>query len=143
MVLRTSTVVDEREERSPGVRARYLTGDVPPDRAARITCTLGLPEGSGYVRLASADPGVQPSFNYCYLQHPDDMRRVREGLRFGISLLESAAYKDVVDHRISPTDDILSRRRFSGPLDQANRGNCEACVRDLQDGTGFRPNGSG
>ena len=108
MVLRTSTVVDEREERSPGVRAKYLTGDVPPDRAARITCTLGLPEGSGYVRLASADPGVQPSFNYCYLQHPDDMRRVREGLRFGISLLESAAYKDVVDHRISPTDDILA-----------------------------------
>ena len=108
MVLRTSTVVDERGERSPGVRARYLTGDVPPDRAARITCTLGLPEGSGYVRLASADPGVQPSFNYCYLQHPDDMRRVREGLRFGISLLESAAYKDVVDHRISPTDDILA-----------------------------------
>ena len=108
MVLRTSTVVDEREERSPGVRARYQTGDVPPDRAARITCTLGLPEGSGYVRLASADPGVQPSFNYCYLQHPDDMRRVREGLRFGISLLESPAYKDVVDHRISPTDDILA-----------------------------------
>ena len=108
MVLRTSTVVDEREERSPGVRAKYLTGDVPPDRAARITCTLGLPEGSGYVRLASADPGVQPSFNYCYLQHPDDMRRVREGLRFGISLLESPAYKAVVDHRISPTDDILA-----------------------------------
>ena len=108
MVLRTSTVVDEREERSPGMRARYLTGDVPPDRAARITCTLGLPEGSGYVRLASADPGVQPSFNYCYLQHPDDMRRVREGLRFGISLLESPAYKAVVDHRISPTDDILA-----------------------------------
>ncbi len=108
MLLRTSTVVDEREERVPGVRTRYLTGDVPPERAARISCTLGLPEGSGYVRLASADPGVQPSFNYCYLQHPDDLRRVREGLRFGISLLESDAYKDVLDHRISPPDDILA-----------------------------------
>ena len=108
MVLRTSSVVDEREERNPGVRTRYLTGDVPPDRAARISCTLGLPDGSGYVRLASADPGVQPSFNYCYLQNPHDMQRVREGLRFGISLLESAAYKDVVDHRITPTDDILA-----------------------------------
>ena len=108
MVLRTSSVVDEREERNPGVRTRYLTGDVPPDRAARISCTLGLPDGSGYVRLASADPGVQPSFNYCYLQNPHDMRRVREGLRFGISLLESAAYKDVVDHRITPTDEILA-----------------------------------
>ncbi len=108
MLLRTSTVVDEREERVPGVRTRYLTGDVPPERAARISCTLGLPEGSGYVRLASADPGVPPSFNYCYLQHPDDVRRVREGLRFGISLLESDAYKDVLDHRISPPDDILA-----------------------------------
>ena len=108
MALRTSTVVDEREERVPGVRAKYLTRNVPPERAARISCTLGLPEGSGYVRLASADPGVQPSFNYCYLQHPNDMRRVREGLRFGIRLLESDAYKDVVDYRINPTDDILS-----------------------------------
>ena len=108
MVLRTSTVVDEREERVAGVRDRYLTGEVPPERAARISCILGLPEGSGYVRLASADPGVQPSFNYCYLQHLNDMRRVREGLRFGVRLLESAAYKDVADYRINPTDDILA-----------------------------------
>ena len=108
MVLRVSNVVDEREERVRGVRTRYLTGDVPPDRAARISCTLGLPEGSGYVRLASADPGVQPTFNYQYLQHPDDIRRVREGLRFGISILEFEEFKDVVDHLIQPTDDILA-----------------------------------
>ena len=108
MVLRTNNVVDEREERLAGVRTKYLTGDVPPEQAARISCTLGLPEGSGYVRLASADPGVQPSFNYRYLQHPNDIRRMREGLRFGVRLLESGAYKDVLDHRISPTDDILA-----------------------------------
>ena len=108
MALKTSTVVDEREERVPGVRTKYLTKEVPPDRAARISCTLGLPEGSGYVRLASSDPGVQPSFNYCYLRNPNDIRRVREGLRFGARLLESEAYKDVVDYRISPTDEILT-----------------------------------
>src|SRR6201997_5233702 len=68
MVLRTSTVIDERQEHVAGVRTKYLSGDVPPDRAARISCTLGLPDGSGYVRLASADPSVQPSFNYWYLQ---------------------------------------------------------------------------
>jgi len=56
MVLRTSPVVDERQEHVPGIRTRYLTGDVPPDRAARISCTLGLPDGSGRVRLASTDP---------------------------------------------------------------------------------------
>jgi len=108
MVLRTSPVVDERQEHVPGVRTKYLTGDVPPEQAARISCTLGLPDGSGYVRLASADPNVQPSFNYCYLQHRNDIRRVREGLRLAVRLLESDAFKDVVDHRIHPAADILA-----------------------------------
>ncbi len=108
MVLRTGPVVEERPERVPGSRTRYLNGEVPPDRVARISCTLGLPDGSGYVRLASTDPGVQPSFNYRYLQHPNDIRRVREGLRFAIKLLQSDSYKDVADHRIHPTDDILA-----------------------------------
>ncbi len=108
MLLRTSAVVDPREERVPGVRTKYLIGDVPPDQVARISCTLGLPDGSGYVRLASADPSVQPSFNYCYLQHPNDMRRVREGLQFAISILESDPFKDVADYRIRPTDEVLA-----------------------------------
>jgi choline dehydrogenase len=108
MVLRTSPVVDPRQERVPGVRTKYLSGDVPPEQVARISCTLGLPDGSGHVRLASADPGVQPSFNYCYLQHPNDIRRVREGLRLAGRLLESDAYRDVVDYRIHPTDAVLA-----------------------------------
>jgi choline dehydrogenase len=108
MVLRTSPAVDERRERVPGVRTKYLTGDVPPERVARISCTLGLPDGSGCVELASADPGVQPSFNYRYLQHPNDIRRLREGLRMAARLLESDAYKDVADHRIHPATDILA-----------------------------------
>src|SRR5271169_2387307 len=108
MVLRTSPVVDPRPGRVPGLRTKYMVGDVPPERAARIHCTLGLPDGSGYVRLASVDPTVQPAFNYRYLQHPNDSRRVREGLRMAARLLESEAYKEVADYRILPTDDILA-----------------------------------
>jgi choline dehydrogenase len=108
MVLRTSTVIDERAEKVPGVRTKYLVGDVPPERAARIHCTLGLPDGSGYVKLASSDPGVQPSFNYCYLQHPNDRRRVRDGLRLAARLLESDPYREVVEYRIHPANDILN-----------------------------------
>ena len=33
---------------------------------------------------------------------------MREGLRFANSLLESDAYKDVADHRILPTDEVLN-----------------------------------
>lgn len=108
LVLSTVNVVDEREERVAGVRTQYRTGDVPADRAGRISCTLGVPRGSGYVRLSSSDPTVQPNFNYRYLQHPEDLRRVREGVRFGARLLETDAYRDVVDYRIAPTDDILA-----------------------------------
>jgi choline dehydrogenase len=108
MVLRTSPIVDPRQERVPGVRTRYLNGDVPPDHVARISCTLGLPDGAGYVRLASADPKVQPSFHYRYLQHPNDLRRVREGVRLANRLLASDAYKDVAEYRIYPTDATLA-----------------------------------
>ena len=83
MVLRTSPIVDQRQERVRGFRTKYLNGDVPPDGVARISCTLGLSDGAGYVRLASADPTVQPVFNYRYLQHLNDRRRVRDGLRVG------------------------------------------------------------
>jgi len=62
MLLRTSSVVDERVEKVPGLRTMYLAGGVSPEEMGRISCTLGLPEGSGYVKLASADASEQPSF---------------------------------------------------------------------------------
>jgi choline dehydrogenase-like flavoprotein len=85
-----------------------LSGDVPPEQVARISCTLGLPDGSGYVSLASADPGTQPTFNYRYLQHRNDIQRVRDGVRLAVRLLESDAFSEVADHRIHPGDDTLA-----------------------------------
>lgn len=90
------------------INALFRNGEVPADRVARISCTLGLPDGSGYVRLASADPTVQPTFNYRYLQHPNDKQRVREGIRMAIGFLKSEAYKDVVDYRLQPADAIAA-----------------------------------
>ena len=108
MLMRTTPMVDERPERVPGFRTKFLNDDVPADRVARLSITLGLPDGSGYVRLASADPSVQPTFNYCYLQDPSDKRRVREGIRKAADFLETGAYKDVCDERLHPTNDILT-----------------------------------
>ena len=85
-----------------------LTGEELPDRIGRISCVLELPAGAGFVRLASADPTVQPKFDYRYFSHPDDMRRVREGIRLAVNLLETDAYKDVSENRISPTEEILA-----------------------------------
>jgi choline dehydrogenase len=108
MVLRTNPVIDEREEKVPGLRTKYVTDGIPPEQVGRISCTLGLPDGSGYVRLASADPLVQPTFNYQYLQNANDIQRVRDGIRMGCDLLETEAYKDVCDYRINPKDEILN-----------------------------------
>ena len=108
MVLRTNPVVDEREEKVPGLRTKYDTEGIPPEQVGRISCTLGLPDGAGFVRLASADPEVQPTFNYQYLQNANDIKRVREGIRMGARLLESDAYKDVCDYRLNPKDETLN-----------------------------------
>ena len=72
-----------------------------------MSLALELPHGAGYLRLASSDPTVQPTFNYQYLQHPEDMRRMRDGVRLGAKMLESDAYKDVCETRLTPTDEIL------------------------------------
>lgn len=108
MLLRTTPAVDPRRERVPGLRTKVLAGNVPPDRVARVSCTLGLPDGTGWVRLKSADPLVQPEFHYCYLQHPKDRRRVRDGVRLASRLLSSASYREVLDRRIEPTDAVLA-----------------------------------
>ena len=85
-----------------------MTGEVGPERTARIACALELPDGAGWLRLASADPTVQPSFNYRYFHNANDMRRMREAVRLASRILESDAYNDVSEGRINPTDDILS-----------------------------------
>ena len=85
-----------------------LTGEVMDDGTARVTCVLELPEGSGWVRLASADPAVQPTFNYRYFEHPEDIRRLRDGVRLAAAMLETEAYSGVCEGRIAPTDEVLN-----------------------------------
>jgi len=85
-----------------------FTGEMLPDRIGRISCVIELPAGAGFVRLNSADPAVQPKFAYRYFSHPEDMRRMRDGIRLAVKMLETDAYKDVSDGRVTPTEGILT-----------------------------------
>ena len=85
-----------------------LTGETIDDGTARVTCVLELPEGSGWVRLASADPTVQPYFNYRYFEHPEDIRRLRDGVRLAAAMLETEAYRGINEGRVAPTDEVLN-----------------------------------
>ena len=85
-----------------------LTGETIEDGTARVTCVLELPEGNGLVRLASADPTVQPYFNYRYFENPEDTRRLRDGVRLAAAMLETEAYRGINEGRIAPTDEVLN-----------------------------------
>ena len=87
----------------------YQLGDDPRRPVgARLVPGLYKPEGSGEVRLASADPHDQPDLDYRYLEHPWDRQRLREGVRLCIRLLEHEAYRELVAERLSPTDEELA-----------------------------------
>ena len=85
-----------------------VTGDTLAERTARIACALELPDGVGWVRLASADPTMQPAINYRYLHHENDMRRMRDAVRLAARILESDAYRDVSEGRTAPSDKVLA-----------------------------------
>ena len=64
--------------------------------------------GRGYLRLASSDPHDHPILNYRYFSHPEDMRRIREGVRIAVGLGKQESFQGIINSRIDPTDDQLS-----------------------------------
>jgi choline dehydrogenase len=64
--------------------------------------------GRGELRIESKDHTVAPSLDYRYLEEPFDQQRIREAARLGLSLAEDAAFSDIIEARVAPTDDDLS-----------------------------------
>ncbi len=73
----------------------------------RMIIGLDLEVGSGQLRLQSADPHVQPFLDYNYLQEEFDRRRMREAVRICSRLGEHPAWKDIIEARIEPPEEVL------------------------------------
>ena len=71
--------------------------------AHTVNCGLYLAAGKGELRLESADPHVQPSMDYRYLDEDWDRQRLREAVRLCVSLLQNSAYDDIIDEITAPT----------------------------------------
>ena len=69
---------------------------------------LNLAVGQGEIKLTSTDPRIQPFLNYNYLQEPFDRERMREAVRLCLTLGGHTAFSDIIEERISPTDEDLS-----------------------------------
>ncbi len=85
-----------------------LSGEVIPDQGFRFSCALELPMSAGELRLSSADPHVQPQFNYHYLDDTFDRERLRGAVRLCVGLLETEPYQGMVSTRVAPTDEELA-----------------------------------
>jgi len=78
------------------------------DNYLGISCSLQLALGAGELRLTSPDPHVQPFLDYRYLTDPFDRERMRKGVRLGVQLAASPAFKALVIERVLPTDADLA-----------------------------------
>ncbi len=70
----------------------------------RMTAGIYLAVGAGELRLASTDPADQPVLEYHYLEDEFDRKRLRESVRICVSLGDDAAFKDIIEERVAPTD---------------------------------------
>lgn len=78
------------------------------DRLLVMSVGLYLALGKGELKLQSPDPDVQPSLDYNYLQEPEDRRRLREGVRLCLELVDMKEFEGVVGERINPDDAALA-----------------------------------
>ena len=77
--------------------------DAPQQTGVALICCLYLAMGAGELRLASADPHVQPDMDYRYLENPWDRQRMRDAVRLCSRLLDHQALGDMVAGPITPT----------------------------------------
>ncbi len=83
-------------------------GDRMTPLGIRMIGLLDLAVGAGELRLTSTDPSVQPFLDYNYLQEPFDRMRMREIARLCARLGEHESFRDIVEERIDPSDDVLA-----------------------------------
>jgi choline dehydrogenase len=85
----------------------YTYADADP-LGIRFTAILEKALSAGEIRLASADPHVQPVLDYRLLSHPFDVERMRHAVRLAAQLAGHPGFKEIISARISPTDADLA-----------------------------------
>jgi choline dehydrogenase len=73
----------------------------------RMILGLELQLGMGELKLNSANPHDQPMLDYNYFQEAFDRERMRDGIRMCVELGKHEAWKDIIDSRIEPPDEVL------------------------------------
>jgi len=59
---------------------------------------------NGEITLNSSNPTEHPDLFYNYLDHPEDLRRMREAVKICLTITEDENFKSIIKSRINPTD---------------------------------------
>ena len=72
-------------------------GPHAPDLGLLMPALMRPRSRAGTVRLASDDPTVEPVVDFAFFDDPADVAALATGVRIALDLLDSAAFRDVVD----------------------------------------------
>lgn len=72
-----------------------------------ITIILMNGRSRGELKLVSDDPATAPELHYHYLEDPEDLRRLREGMRLAARLVDSEPYRNIRARRTTLSDEVL------------------------------------
>jgi choline dehydrogenase len=73
-----------------------------------FTASLQRPHSRGTLKLASADPTVQPIIALNYLTDPEDMRRMVEGVRIAWEIGKDPAIRQYAERPVILTDEMIA-----------------------------------
>lgn len=92
-----------------GGSAKAALQDFRRRRDLHMFVELSVELSRGELTLASADPRVLPRLRFRYMTEPEDLRRMRDGVRLVARLLEHPAYRRIGAQLTSLTGAELSR----------------------------------
>ena len=84
--------------------SRSLTIDEDSTIGIRVGLAVNLALSKGEIRLNSTDHSEQPYLDFNLLDHEEDMRRCRDGIRMLVDLENHQSMNKLIDHRLEPTD---------------------------------------
>ena len=96
---------------------------------------LNLAMSKGEIRLRSGDYRDYPYLDYNLLNHEEDLRRYRDGVRMVVGLEDHPAMAAIIEKRVYPEDSDLGIRRGAELLDEAMGGDRPPRLLHRQDGT--------
>ncbi|ODM89792.1 Glucose dehydrogenase [FAD, quinone], partial [Orchesella cincta] len=97
---------EEATSVKPGLMRKYMEGLEEKD-SFMVNVMLGRQRSRGEIKLASTDPLASPMMDPKYFSHPDDIRRLVDGINFTVQMVENTKAFRRIGTR-------LTKRHFPG-----------------------------